>query len=100
MKTDVIIACKYIIKHTVFNVQACYSGKVSDADVKSYEDEAYELIKNATESDIEDAYNECLECVGDGMEITSAMVLQTIGDKAKTPHESLLIESVNIIKEM
>lgn len=100
MKNDVILACKYIIKHTVFGVQACYSGNVSDADVAAFENEAYDLIKAADEADIEEAYDECLECVGDAMEITSAMVLQTIGDKAKTPHESLILESVNIIKEL
>lgn len=99
MKQDVINSCKWIIRNTIFSVQASYCGHCNDAAVAHFEAKAYIRISKATDAEIEEAYNDCIECGIDETEITSTDVLRTIGDKAETEYESLVVESVNVIKE-
>lgn len=101
MKQDIIYACKFIIKNTVFGVSASYSGHtVPDEEIKAFEDKAWNIIHKSTDNDISEAYDECLECGMEENEVTANEVLRTIGNRADTAYESLMVDSINVIKEL
>ena len=100
MKYDIINSCKFIARHTIFSVQAIYCGQSTPSEeVNAYEERARDLILNASDSDFEKAYDECVECGIDDVEMTSEHVLRCIGDKAETAYETLCVDSINVIKE-
>lgn len=99
MKTDAINSAKYIARFCRFSVQASYCGHCSSEEVKRYQEEAREFILNASNQDFEDAFDECVECGMNEEEVTSGDILRTIGDKAKTDCESLILDGVNVIDE-
>lgn len=99
MKTDAINSAKYIARFCRFSVQASYCGHCSSEEVNRYEQEASDLIRNASNQDFEDAFDECVECGMNEEEVTSHDILRTVGEKAKTDCESLILYGVNVIDE-
>lgn len=100
MRNEEINKAKHIARETVFNVQACYCGhRVPDAEMERYEDDAEELIKNATDEEIEAAFDECVECGMDENEVEAVNILKVIGDKAPTAYETVTVEYVHVVRE-
>lgn len=99
MKTDAINSAKYIARFCRFSVQASYCGHCSSEEVNRYEEEAKDLILNASNQDFEDAFDEYVEYGMAEEEVTSGDILRAIGDKTKTDCQSLILDSVNVIDE-
>lgn len=99
MKLDAINSAKFIARFCRFSIQASYCGHCPSEEFNRYEQEVSDLIRNASNQDFDDAFDECVECGMSEDEVTSNDILRVIGDKAKTECESLMLDCVNVIDE-
>ena len=78
-----------------FRVEGCYSGhNYGDEPINDFENKASDLILNATEEQIKEAYDVCEDY---GCEnITPEEIFREIGEKADSPYDNIGINRVNI----
>lgn len=100
MKQDIIYACKYIVKHTTWNIQTDYCGHApSNERLRDFECRAYELIATAGDNELSESYDECVECGIAENDMTAEEVLKNIGNKAPDVDGTINVCNVHILKD-